>query len=223
MSGRKDWAVSASILSCRHAAIGEGVRRAQNAGAGFIHIDIMDGDYVDNMTFGPKLVDELKEIVSLPLSVHLETGRPERFFRLFRDSKADIVTFQIDACSNPLHLIGEIRASGKQVGAAIGPAYGIESVRYILPYLDYVNVMSVEPGYAGQRFEPSVYGKLRALRGQIAENGYGTRLSVDGGVNAANASLLLEAGADILICGSSAFQNDAVEENIARLLRAGGA
>ena len=181
----------------------------------------MDGDYVDNMTFGPKLIDELKELCSLPLSVHLETGRPERFFRLFRDTKADIVSFQVDACSNPLHLIGEIRASGKQVGAAIGPAYGIETVRYILPYLDYVNVMSVEPGYAGQRFEPSVYGKLRELRALLTENGYGARVSVDGGVNEGNIPLLLEAGADILICGSSAFRNDTIEENIARLLRAG--
>ncbi len=223
MNGKRDWAVSASILSCRHTAIGEGVRRAEAAGAGFIHIDIMDGDYVDNMTVGPKLFDELKEICSLPLSVHLETGRPERFFRLFRETGADVITFQTDACSNPLHLIGEIKKSGKQVGAAIGPAYGIESVRYILPYLDYVNVMSVEPGYAGQRFEPSVYGKLRELRALLTENGYGARVSVDGGVNAENIPLLLEAGADILICGSSAFQNDTVEENIARLLHAGGA
>lgn len=210
--------ISASILGCRHSAIGECVKRADAAGAKCIHIDVMDGDYVNNLTFGPQLVNELREITQLPLAVHLETNRPDRIFRLFANTAADAITVQFDACVNPIHLIKEIHAAGKMAGIAIGPAYSVESVRYILNHLDYINIMSVEPGYGGQRFEPSVYAKLRDMHQLIEDEGYNTKICVDGGVNHENAPLLLEAGAQILICGSSVFQGGKVEENMKRLL-----
>ena len=216
------WALSASILGCKHAAIGEAVRRAEKAGAQYIHIDVMDGDYVDNLTFGPQLVRELGELCSLPLSLHLETNRPDRYFRLFRDTPIYAVSFQMDACPNPLHLIREIRMSGKKVGLGIGPAIGLEPLRYVLPHLDSVTVMSVEPGYGGQVFEPSVYEKLRHVRRLSEELGHPVTLCVDGGVDTDKVAPLLEAGADVLICGTSVFRGDRIEENIAALLKSGG-
>lgn len=215
-------AIAASILGCKHAAIGEAVKRAEAAGADSIHIDVMDGDYVDNLSFGPQLVHELGELTGLPLCLHLETKRPDRYFRLFRDSSAAEIAFQLDACSNPLHLIREIRKSGKRVGIGLGPAFAVETLRYVLPYLDSVIVMSVEPGYGGQPFESSVYQKLRQVRQLAQELGLAKvpTISVDGGVNVERIPRLVQEGADVLICGTSAFLGNRIEENLAALREA---
>ena len=215
------WALSASILGCKHAAIGDAVRRAEKAGARYIHIDVMDGNYVDNLTFGPQLVQELGELCSLPLSIHLETYRPDRYFRLFRDTPASAFSFQLDTCSNPFHLIQEMRASGKTVGVGIGPAISPEPLRYLLPQIDTVTVMSVEPGYGGQVFNPNVYEKIRQVRRMAEELERPVTICVDGGVDTDKIPRLLEAGADVLICGTSVFRGDRIEENIAALLKSG--
>lgn len=212
--------ISASILSCSHAFLGDGVRQAVSAGAASVHVDIMDGYYVENMTFGPQLIWDLRTVTDAPICVHLEVEHPDRVAPLFLDTPCDSLVFQVDTCRNPIHLLKKIRQAGKRAGAAVSPAYEVESLRYILHHLDEIIVMSVEPGYGGQSFESSVYGKLRKLRRILETAEHGVRVSVDGGVRAENAAALQSAGADVLICGSSVFQPADISENLRRLLNA---
>ena len=213
--------ISASILSCDHAWIGRDAASAAAAGAGSLHVDIMDGTYVENMTFGPQLVRDLRKLVDVPMCVHLEVASPELCAPLFFDTPCQSIVFQADTCRNPIHLIKKIQAAGKRAGAAVGPAHDVSSLRHILRHLDEVIVMSVEPGYAGQQFEPSVYGKLRQLRQWMAEAGRQIPVSVDGGVTPGNIRALRDAGADVFICGSYLFRGD-MARNAASLLEALG-
>lgn len=210
--------ISASILSCDHAYLGDGIRKAVAAGAGSIHVDVMDGYYVENMTFGPRLIWDIRRIVQVPICVHLEVENPDRIVPLFLDTPCDSIVFQMDACHNPIHLLKKIRQGGKRAGAAVSPAYTPEALRYILCHMDEIILMSVEPGYAGQDFEPSVYGKLRDLRRLMKDADRQIPIGIDGGVCAENAAKLRNAGADTLICGSSLFNGEDISGNLRRLL-----
>jgi ribulose-phosphate 3-epimerase len=166
----------------------------------------MDGVYVENLTFGPQMVRELKVAVKVPLSVHLELLQPERYLKMFSEAGADILSFQLDACGNPIHFFKEIRKAGMKAGLGIGPAYGVENIRYLLHHIDHLILMSVEPGYGGQTFEPSVFEKLRRARQIMDEVGIHVPISIDGGVNEETGRELVREGADILIAGSYVFQ-----------------
>lgn len=210
--------LSASILSCNPAYIGPQVKLAMDSGANAIHVDVMDGYYVSNMTFGPALIHALAEITDAPISVHLEVGNPDVIAPLFYDTPCHSIVFQMDSCHNPIHLIRQIKANGKRAGVGVGPAFGIETVRHIMHHLDEIVIMSVEPGYAGQIFENSVYEKLMEFKAMEKMAGLRVEIGVDGGVNASNTQKLLDAGADVLICGSALF-NGNISENVKALLR----
>ena len=209
--------IEPSILSCDLTRLGEQILAAQNGGADFLHIDVMDGVYVSNLTFGPRTVSDIKKITNIPLSVHLEVHRPEQYVDMFARAGADIFTFQLDACNNPIHLLKEIRERGMKAGIGIGPAYSVESLKYLLPHLDSITLMSVEPGYEKQTFEDSVYEKLVRVKEMMSERGYSIPVSVDGGVVPENAKRLIELGADTLIIGSYIFYSDDIEKTVRML------
>lgn len=211
--------VSASILACDQMRIGEQIVAAEKAGVDFFHVDIMDGVYVENLTFGPQTVRDIKRISNLPVSVHLELLHPERYLSMFSEAGADILTFQLDACNNPIHFLKEIKKTGMKAGVGIGPAYAVENLKYLLHYIDWLILMSVEPGYGGQTFEPSVYEKLKRTLELMEETGYRVPISVDGGVNDEIGRELVAAGADVLIAGSYIFKNDDFSSAIGRLKR----
>lgn len=209
--------VSISVLGCDQTRIGEQVLLAQGAGADYIHVDVMDGVYVENLSFGPALVADLKRISNVPVSVHLELLHPERYLSMFAKAGADVLTFQMDACPNPIHFIQEIKKTGMKAGVGIGPSYGVEKLKYLLHHIDWLILMSVEPGYGGQRFEESIYEKLEQMKKLMAETGYQIPVSVDGGVNEINGKKLVETGADILIAGSYVFGSGQIEERVRTL------
>lgn len=210
--------ISASILNCKHTRIGEAVKKAEEGGASYIHMDIMDGVYCKNLTFGPGMVEAIKGECSLPIDVHMELYDVENILPMFVNTGADMITVQLDACLNPLHALRSIREHGIKAGLAIGPSYTIERVPYLLHCIDSLTLMSVEPGYGGQPFEQNVYDKILTAKKYMDQMGIQVPIQVDGGVNDKTAPKLVEAGADILIVGTYIFKSEDSGQRI-RLLK----
>jgi ribulose-phosphate 3-epimerase len=197
--------VAPSLLACDFAELRAEIRRVEEAGAKVLHLDIMDGHFVPNLSFGLPVVEAIRRSTNLPLDVHLMIAEPGRFVRRFREAGADLLTIHIEAVSDPRPLLGEIRTLGAGVGISLNPPTSVEALGGCLDLCDLVLVMSVMPGFGGQTFEPVALEKLRRLRALV---GAGVLLSVDGGVNLGTVGACAEAGADVFITGSALFSQD---------------
>jgi ribulose-phosphate 3-epimerase len=190
-----------SILSADVARLGDQVREAVAAGADRIQVDVMDGHFVPNLTFGPIVVEAVRKVTDLPIEAHLMVERPELFIEAFAKSGATLIEVQVEATTSLYRTVELIKEFGAQAGVAINPATPVEALREILPYISLVNVMTVEPGFGGQKFIVHSPDKIRRLRVLAPE----MEIEVDGGIDAKTAPLVVKAGATVLVAGSAVF------------------
>jgi ribulose-phosphate 3-epimerase len=197
--------IAPSILSADFSRLGEDIRAVDRAGADYIHVDVMDGHFVPNITIGPLVVAALRKVTAKPLDVHLMIENADLYVPEFAKAGADIITVHQEAVPHLHRTVQLIKSLGKQAGVSLNPATPVETLDVILDELDLVLVMSVNPGFGGQSFIPSALDKIRALRQRITQRGLATELEVDGGVKIDNIADVVAAGADVLVAGSAVF------------------
>ena len=218
MIKRKKVLISPSILAGNFGELAYEAKRAEDSGADWLHVDVMDGHFVPNITIGPQAVKALRQAVKIPLDVHLMITYPNKYIKQFAQAGSNIITIHVESKSNIKKTLKEIRETGCKCGVVINPDTPAERVKRYLELADMVLVMSVYPGFSYQKFIPDVLPKLRKIRKWIDETGRKIYLQIDGGINEENAILVQEAGADVLVAGGAVYGKKKIKEAI-RLLR----
>ena len=211
--------ISPSILSADFSQLGNEIKRLEEGGADLIHVDVMDGHFVPNLTIGPPVIKNLRKYTNLPFDVHLMISPVHEYIENYAEAGADIITIHPEATENLKDSINLIKKFGKRVGISLNPKTEIETLIDEIENIDLVLVMSVNPGFGGQKFMPEVLDKIRKLKKIKDENKYKFKIEVDGGINFSNSKIVLEAGADILVSGTTIFKenNGNIKTNIEKL------
>lgn len=212
--------IAPSLLAADMGCLERDIRRAEKGGADLLHVDVMDGHFVPNITFGPMWVTTIRKLTTLHLDVHLMITEPDRYIQIFAESGADALSVHVEVCERMLDTLARIRDQHIKAAVAINPGTSVECLWPFLPHVDHVLVMSVQPGFGAQTFIPSVYRKIERLRNYVDRHELDVGIAVDGGVNAQTAGAVKQAGATILVAGSAVFRSDSVE-SVLRTLREG--
>ena len=212
--------ISPSILSADFSRLGEQVLEAEDAVVDYIHVDVMDGHFVPNITIGPEVIAKLRKYTNLPFDVHLMISPVDNFIKSFADAGADIITIHPEATKNLLNSINKIKSLKKQVGISLNPETPVDKVLSVLSSIDLVLIMSVNPGFGGQKFMSETLKKVKVLRKEIDSKKLNTKIEIDGGINFETAKLAKEAGVDIIVSGTTVFKENGgdLKKNI-RLLK----
>ena len=209
--------VAPSILSADFARLGEEVAAVEKAGADWIHVDVMDGQFVPNITIGLPVVKALRKVTKLPLDVHLMIATPERYVDAFAEAGADTITIHVEACTHLHRTLCHIRSLGKRAGVTLNPSTHEDTLRYVIDVVDQVLVMSVNPGFGGQSFIREVLPKVAAIRSMIDQRGRHVDLEIDGGITKETAPEAIAAGARVLVAGNAVFTGGDYATSIAAL------
>lgn len=211
--------IAPSILSADFAKLGEEIKAVESAGADWIHVDVMDGHFVPNITIGPLVVEAVKRSTALPIDVHLMIENADTYVPAFAKAGATHISAQVEACVHLHRTLQLIKDSGAKAGVVLNPSTPLESLAWVLEDVDYVLIMSVNPGFGGQAFIPNSISKIKALRKLIADRGLPVLIEVDGGINESTIAEAAAAGADILVAGSAIFGSDNYVKTIERFRR----
>jgi ribulose-phosphate 3-epimerase len=200
--------IAPSILSADFARLGEEIVAVEKAGADYIHIDVMDGHFVPNITIGPLIVEAIRPVTKLPLDVHLMIENPDQYIENFAKAGADYITVHVEACRHLHRTIHHIKSFGIKAGVVLNPATPVESIQHILADIDMVLLMSVNPGFGGQSFIPEVLPKIRKVKEMADSIEKELEIEIDGGVNSETAKQCMEAGANVLVAGSAIYNQE---------------
>lgn len=209
--------ISPSILSADFARLADAVQQVEAAGADWIHVDVMDGHFVPNLTVGPPMVEALRKVTTLPLDVHLMMTNPDEFIPDFAKAGADILTVHVETCPHLHRTVQSIKEQNVKAGVSLNPATSVTTLEPILGDVDLLLVMSVNPGFGGQKFINGALGKIRQIRTMITASQCSPYLEVDGGITVKNASSVLKAGANVLVAGSAIFGSPNMPDAIRQL------